>query len=223
MKVTWSFISFILALLLIYQLYIIDIDYKDTNEELNNFITIFQDKLDSDSRIGYSIQQTIDYDTSKNISILEQKENLKKLQLIHVNEFKNIKDKNIEYSPFQFIKYFPKSLCLNFINLNQLNLISENINLISYFNNYKDKSTKSNDSINTMYLARISKYEYQPIFTWSMEYSTQYIINSDTLEASRLGFLKYENKLLKKNKNNVKLKVYNPINNEDIRIFSTIF
>ncbi|MBK9716333.1 MAG: hypothetical protein IPO85_02185 [Saprospiraceae bacterium] len=204
-------------------MYIIAKDYKETNKELTNFIIFFQDKLDYDSRIGYSIQQAIDLDTSKNISILEQKENLIKLQLILVNDLKNIKDKNIAYSPFQFIKYFPKSLCFNFINLNQLNLISENINLISYFNNYKDKITKSNDSIYTMYLARISKNEYQPIFNCHTEYSTQFIINSDTIEASPLGFLKYENKLLKKNKNNVKLKIYNPINNEDIKIFSTIF
>ena len=109
MKVNWNFVSFILAVLLLAQLYNITSDYKNSNEELTNFVTVFQDKLDSDSKIEYSIQQTIDHDTSKSISILEQKENLRKLQLIYVYELKNIKDKNIVYSPSQFIKYFPKT------------------------------------------------------------------------------------------------------------------
>ena len=101
MKVNWNFVSFILAVLLLAQLYNITSDYKNSNEELTNFVTVFQDKLDSDSKIEYSIQQTIDHDTSKSISILEQKENLRKLQLIYVYELKNIKDKNIVYSPSQ--------------------------------------------------------------------------------------------------------------------------
>ncbi len=215
MKVNWSLISSILTLLLIFQLYIIATDYKDTNEKISNFISVSQGKLDSESYISPAIKYTI-HDTSIFSSLLDLRENLQKLEMNCFNTIRNIKDNKISYSPSQYIKYLPKSFCINFKNLNQFNLNSEKINVISSSNNFYDLYKKIKDSLKTIYLARISTNEFQRILIWEHHNRSQFIINSDTLDTNLGPFVIYENKLLNKYKNEVKLLMYSPVESDEI-------
>lgn len=223
MKVTWSVISFILALIIIFQLYNIVTDYKVTNEKLTNFISVSQKELDSESYISTAIKYTI-HDTSILSSLLELRENLQKLEMNCFNTIRNIKDNKISYSPFQYIKHLPKSFCINFKNLNQLNLNSEKINVISSSDNFYDLYKKIKDSLKTIFLAKISTNEFQRILIWEHHNRSQFIINSDTLDTNLGPFVIYENKLLNKYKNEVKLLMYDPFDdNEIINKWSKIF
>lgn len=215
MKVTWSLISFILALILIFQLYTIVTDYKVTNEKLTNFISVSQYKLDSESYISPAVKYTI-HDTSILSSLLELRENLQKLEMNCFNTLRNIKDNKISYSPSQYIKHLPKSFCINFMNFNQLNLNSEKINLISSLNIYSDQFKKIKDSLKTIFLAKISRNEFQRILIWEHHNRSQFIINSDTLDTNLGPFVIYENKLLNKYKNEVKLLMYSPVESDEI-------
>jgi hypothetical protein len=215
MKVTWSVISFILALILIFQLYIITTDYKVTNEKITNFISVSQYKLDSDSYFSPAIKYIV-YDTSILSLLLEQREKLQKLKINYYNSISNFKDNKITYSPSQYILHLPKSLCINFMNLNQLNLNSEKINLISSLNIYSDQFKKIKDSLKTIFLAKISRNEFQRILIWEHHNRSQFIINSDTLDTNLGPFVIYENKLLNKYKNEVKLLMYSPVESDEI-------
>lgn len=215
MKLNWSLISFGLGVIIIFQFYIIFTNYTDTNEKLTNFISVSQEKLDSESYISLAIKYTI-HDTSILSSLLELRENLQKLEMNCFNTIRNIKDNKISYSPSQYIKHLPKSFCINFKNLNQLNLNSEKINIISSSNNFYDQYKKIKDSLKTIYLARISTNKFQRILIWEHQNRSQYIINSDTLDTNLGPFVIYENKLLNKYKNEVKLLMYHPFDDNEI-------
>lgn len=178
MKVTWSLISFVLALILIFQLYIIASDYKETNSKLTNFITVFQKYLNSNPYRHFTIDE------------------------LEIKNFNTNKPKSLFQSLSDSIKYLSQSICLSSTNKDQLNLISDKINAIVNIENYNKLNSVNRNSENIIHLVKYSenKYFYIPNLP---DIKTQFIINSDTLAINNNNYILFENKFLKKNKNSI--------------------
>ncbi|MBK8243079.1 MAG: hypothetical protein IPK88_06625 [Saprospiraceae bacterium] len=222
MKVNWNFISFILAVLAIVQVYIIVKDYRETNKELANFINVFKEKLNKDSNIdNYRLAKYI-YDTSKINSILEQGKNISSLEGNFYEELSNFNEKNAPYSPSQFIRLFPKSLCLNYSNIIQLNLLSSKVELFIKMKNFDNEYINNTRSSKVFSLIKMPEHDYFPLPEIRGANLFQFIINSDTLPASSLPYFIYENKFLNKNKNVVRC-IYRNSNTYNFDTLSNIF
>lgn len=213
MKANWNFISFILVLLAFVQLYIIVKDYRETNKELANFINVFNEIIDHDNMANFERLVTNIYDTSVVNSLSEQSTHISALDNIYYEYNRNNNSNKPTYSPYEYFNLIPKSLCLNYININQLNLLSNKIELNLKLNNYFKEHLNSNNSSQVINLFKISKNEYFPLPELRDTNLYQFIINSDTLPESSLPYFLYENKFLNKNKAEVQCLFRLPINN----------
>ena len=222
MKVNWNFISFILAVLAIVQVYIIVKDYRETNKELDNFINVFNYKLDHDTENDFNKLYKNYNDTSIINSVWEQFKKISALDNIYFEYNRNNNSNKPTYSPYEYFKLLPKSLCLNYININQLNLLSKKIELNLKLNNYFKEHLNSNNSSQVINLFKISKHEYFPVPELKDNNLYQFIINSDTLPESPYPYCLYENKYLNKNINEVQC-VYRKSNTNNFDTLSHIF
>ena len=202
MKANWNFISFILVLLAFVQLYIIVKDYRGTNKELANFINVFNEIIDHDNMANFERLVTNIYDTSVVNSLSEQSTHISALDNIYYEYNRNNNSNKPTYSPYEYFNLIPKSLCLIYININQLNLLSKKIELNLKLNNFI-VHLNSNNSSQVINLFKISKHEYFPVPELKDNNLYQFIINSDTLPESPYPYCLYENKFLYKNINKV--------------------
>ncbi len=186
MKVNWNFISFILAVLAIVQVYIIVKDYRETNKELANFINVFNEIIDHDSMANFERLVTNIYDTSVVNSLSEHLKHISVLDNIYYEYNSNNNSNKPTYSLYEYFKLLPKSLCLNYMNINQLNLLSNKIELNLKLNNYFKEHLNSNNSSQVINLFKISKNEYFPLPELRDTNLYQFIINSDTLPEMNL-------------------------------------
>ncbi|MBK8243083.1 MAG: hypothetical protein IPK88_06645 [Saprospiraceae bacterium] len=197
MKVTWSLISFILALILIIQLYITVTDYKETNAKLTNFITVFQKYLSSNPYHHFTIDE------------------------LEIKNFNINKPKSLFQSLSDSIKYLSQSICISSTNIDQLNLISDKINAIVNLENYNKLNSVNRNSENMIHLVKYSenKYFYIPHLP---DIQTQFIINSDTLAINNNNYILFENKFFKKNKNSIQC-IYQDTITKISKTYSKIF
>ncbi|MCC7026938.1 MAG: hypothetical protein IT265_08285 [Saprospiraceae bacterium] len=213
MKVNWNFISFILAVLAIVQVYIIVKDYRESNKELANFINVFDDKLAHDNMNNFERIRINIYDTSNVNSLLERFKDISMLDNIYYEYNRNNNSNKPTYSLYEYFKLLPKSLCLNYMNINQLNLLSKKIELNLKLNNYFKEHLNSKNSSQEINLIKYSKHEYFPLPELKDTNLYQFIINSDTLPESSLPYILYENKFLNRKKIEVKCLFRIPKNN----------
>jgi len=213
MKVNWNFISFLLAILAIIHLYIIVKDYSENNKEFANFIHVFNEIIDHDNMANFEKLITNIYDTSVVNSLSENLKHISVLDNIYCEYNSNNNSNKPTYSLYEYFKILPKSLCLNYMNINQLNLLSKKIELNLKLNNYIKEHLNSKNSSQEINLIKYSKHEYFPLPELKDTNLYQFIINSDTLPESSLPYILYENKFLNRKKIEVKCLFRIPKNN----------
>lgn len=213
MKVNWNFVSFMLAVLAVFQLYFTTSDFKKSNSELIKLMNIFELKIyDVVENHLSKIKTMYENDTSLNIlNFLQEDKNIKLLKNKNNIKFEN---KNILSSSFRTLQNLPKSIALSNENINQLNLISSQIELTSRLKQFLKLNSIAKDT-NTIFLFKNSICEYYPLAKLNVQSLFQFTINSDSLAPSSNNFMLYENKLLKKYNNVLKCKILNPLTKID--------
>lgn len=209
MKVKWNFVSFMLAVLAVFQLYFTTSDFKKSNSELIKLMNIFELKIyDAVENHLSKIKTMYENDTSLNIlNFLQENKNIKFLKNKNNIKFEN---KNVLYSSFRTFQNLPKSIALGNENINQLNLISRQINLNSNIKHFLKLQSISKDT-NTIFLIRNSIGEYYPLAKVNVQSQFQFTINSDSLAPTSNNFILYGKKFLKKYNNELKCKILNPL------------